>query len=144
MRTTKKSTSYLELHPSLRTTRRNVIKRKCENRWSVDFFFADQRGIPTFVECKRFLDTRARREVIGQMFDYAANGHHYWTKSKLREYAAQEGIDLEEEVRALAPKSGDSVEDYLELVENNLHEGQIRLVFFLEESPYELRSIVEP
>ena len=45
-----------------------------ENRWSIDFFYTDQDGIPTFVECKRFLDTRSRREVVGQMLDYAANG----------------------------------------------------------------------
>ncbi|ODS32063.1 MAG: hypothetical protein SCARUB_02816 [Candidatus Scalindua rubra] len=29
-----------------------------DNRWSIDFFFVEQRGIPTFVECKRFQDTR--------------------------------------------------------------------------------------
>lgn len=44
-----------------------------EGRWSLDFLMVDQDGIPTLVECKRFRDTRARREVIGQMFDYAAN-----------------------------------------------------------------------
>ena len=42
-------------------------------RWSVDLFLVDQDGIPTFVECKRFRDTRSRREVVGQMLDYAAN-----------------------------------------------------------------------
>ena len=50
-----------------------------DNRWSIDFFFVDHRAMPTFVECKRFDDTRSRREVIGQMLEYAANGHHYWT-----------------------------------------------------------------
>jgi hypothetical protein len=48
------------------------------DRWSIDFFFVDQDAIPTFVECKRFADTRSRREVVGQMFEYAANGHYYW------------------------------------------------------------------
>src|SRR3990172_8968666 len=32
-------------------------------RWSIDFFFVDQNGVPTFVECKRYKDTRSRREV---------------------------------------------------------------------------------
>src|SRR5690242_3287529 len=50
------------------------------DRWSIDFLFVDQDAIPTFVECKRFADTRSRREVVGQMIDYAANGHYYWTK----------------------------------------------------------------
>jgi len=30
------------------------------DRWSIDFFLVDQDGVPTFVECKRFADTRAR------------------------------------------------------------------------------------
>lgn len=56
-------------------------------QWSVDFLFADQDARPTFIECKRFNDTRSRREVIAQMLDYAANGHYYWTKDELREFA---------------------------------------------------------
>lgn len=43
-----------------------------QDRWSVDFVFADQDAVPTFVECKRFADTRSRLEVVGQMFEYAA------------------------------------------------------------------------
>src|SRR5918999_1946937 len=40
------------------------------NKWAIDFFFVDQDGMPTFVECKRYNDTRARREIIGQMLEY--------------------------------------------------------------------------
>ena len=47
-------------------------------RWSLDHLFLDQDGIPTFVECKRASDTRARRDVVAQMLDYAANGTEYW------------------------------------------------------------------
>jgi len=42
-------------------------------RWSLDHLFLDQDGMPTLVEVKRSTDTRIRREVVGQMFDYAAN-----------------------------------------------------------------------
>lgn len=118
-----------------------------EKWWSVDDFFVDQSGIPTFVECKRFKDTRSRREVVAQMIEYAANGHYYWTKSMIREYltatALEKGIDLEEAIRALQPEFGLDVESFLEAVEYNLRQGQIRLVFFLEEAPRELKSIVE-
>ena len=41
-------------------------------RWSVDHLFVDQDGVPTLVEVKRQTDTRIRREVVGQMLDYAA------------------------------------------------------------------------
>lgn len=44
------------------------------NRWSLDHLFIDQNAVPTLVEVKRSDDTRIRREVVGQMLDYAANG----------------------------------------------------------------------
>src|SRR5947209_2037711 len=42
-------------------------------RWALDHLFLDQDAIPTLVEVKRGTDTRLRREVVGQMLDYAAN-----------------------------------------------------------------------
>ncbi|OPL12917.1 MAG: hypothetical protein AVO38_14330 [delta proteobacterium ML8_D] len=42
-------------------------------RWTVDHLFLDQNAIPTIIEVKRSLDTRIRREIVGQMLDYAAN-----------------------------------------------------------------------
>lgn len=117
------------------------------DRWSIDFLFADHHGTPTFVECKRYEDTRARREVVGQMLEYAANGQYYWDREILRDMAArsagERGMDLETALQAINPDSGDSVDDYLQLMRNNLEEGQVRLIFFLEEAPHELRSIVE-
>jgi hypothetical protein len=53
-------------------------------RWSLDHLFIDQDGIPTLVEVKRSSDTRLRREVVGQMFDYAANGAKYWPPDGLK------------------------------------------------------------
>jgi hypothetical protein len=47
-------------------------------RWSVDHLFLDQDAVPTLVEVKRSSDTRIRREVVGQMLDYAANAVVYW------------------------------------------------------------------
>jgi hypothetical protein len=41
------------------------------NRWNIDFLFADQKAMPTFVECKRFNDTASRRSVVGQMMESA-------------------------------------------------------------------------
>jgi len=29
------------------------------DRWNIDFLFVDDKATPTFVECKRYLDTRA-------------------------------------------------------------------------------------
>jgi len=118
-----------------------------EDRWSIDFLFADQDAMPTFIECKRFEDTRARREVVGQMFEYAANGHYYWTKDVLREYAEktaeQSGTTLEDSLATLQGEDFDTVDGFFEQLQDNLREGQIRIVFFLEEAPMELRSVVD-
>jgi hypothetical protein len=53
-------------------------------RWSVDHLFLDQEAVPTLVEVKRSSDTRIRREVVGQMLDYAANAVVYWPIERLR------------------------------------------------------------
>ena len=116
-------------------------------RWSIDFFFADQSAIPTFIECKRYEDSRSRREVVGQMLDYAANGHYYWSKGDMRDLAeknaAARGMSLEDVVRDLQPDGDLGVDDFFQRIEDNLREGQVRLVFFLEESSMELRSVVD-
>jgi hypothetical protein len=54
------------------------------NRWSLDHLFVDQDGIPTLVEVKRGADTRVRREVVGQMLDYAANAVVHWPIDAIR------------------------------------------------------------
>ncbi len=53
-------------------------------RWSVDHLFLDQDAIPTIVEVKRSSNTQIRREVVGQMLDYAANAVVYWPVEFLR------------------------------------------------------------
>lgn len=50
-----------------------------DSRWSLDHLVVDQDAVPTFVEVKRASDTRARREVMAQMLDYAAKGSAFWT-----------------------------------------------------------------
>lgn len=118
-----------------------------ETRWSIDFLFADQYAMPTFIECKRFDDTRSRREVVGQMLEYAANGHYYWTKDVLRDFAeatlGKPDKNLEEEIQKLNPEEYDSANAFFERMEDNLRQGQLRLVFFLEEAPMELKSVVD-
>ena len=37
--------------------------------WSIDHLVVDQDAVPTFVEVKRAVDTRSRREVVAQMLD---------------------------------------------------------------------------
>jgi hypothetical protein len=118
-----------------------------KDRWSVDFFFVDQGAMPTFVECKRFADTASRRAVVGQVLEYAANGQYFWSKDRIRTYAEVSardvGLSIEEALAAIQPDEADSVDNFFDRVEGNLKEGQIRIVFFLEEAPNELKCLVE-
>lgn len=117
------------------------------DRWSIDMFFVDQDAMPTFIECKRYNDTGARRKVVGQMLEYAANGHHYWTKEEMRTYAERfaenSGSNLEDDLMRLQHEGFSSVDDFFQQVQDNLRGGQIRLVFFMEEGPAELKSVVD-
>ena len=116
-------------------------------RWSVDLLVADQSGVPTFVECKRFADTRARREVVGQMLEYAANGHYYWDQAEIRRYLEESadaaGQTLQERFAELDSEDLTNVDELVERFVENLREGQVRLVFFMEKAPQELKSIVD-
>lgn len=53
-------------------------------RWAIDNLFLDQDAVPTIIEVKRGNDTRIRREVVGQMLDYAANAVVYWPVEAIR------------------------------------------------------------
>jgi hypothetical protein len=117
------------------------------DHWSIDVVLADQNAIPTLIECKRFEDTRSRREVVGQMLDYAANGHQYWTAEQLEALAARaakaEERTLPEALTELDPSIDRSPQEFFAAFVSHLREGRVRLVFFLEEAPFELKSIVE-
>ena len=91
--------------------------------WSIDLFIVDQDGMPTLVECKRARDTRSRREVVGQMLDYAANGHFYWTRERLREdaerTAQQRGTSVEASLAAIGADDPDEVDTFFDRVVEN-------------------------
>ncbi|MFO0969416.1 MAG: hypothetical protein U0793_27990 [Gemmataceae bacterium] len=117
-------------------------------RWSLDHLFLDQDGIPTFVECKRSNDTRARREVVAQMLDYAANGLEYWSVDQLRQAATEtcerQGKSIDQAIMVLLQDSDEEgVAGFWALVEKNLREGKVRLIFVADETPRELRRLVE-
>jgi len=115
-------------------------------RWSLDHLFLDQDGVPTLVEVKRSTDTRIRREVVGQLLEYAANATAYWAFDDLqRSFEAtceKRGVAPDEEVAVLLSGEPD-LEGYWESVRANLRAGRVRLVFVSDEIPPELRRIVE-
>ncbi|MFO6451522.1 MULTISPECIES: hypothetical protein [unclassified Aeromicrobium] len=117
------------------------------SRWSVDHLFVDQDAVPTLVEVKRSTDTRIRREVVGQMLDYAANGVRYWPPDALRiafeTTQAELGSDPRESVYELHGDPEVTIDEFFTRIGDNLRGGRIRMVFVADHIPDELRRIVE-
>jgi hypothetical protein len=121
------------------------------DRWSVDHLFLDQDAVPTLVEVKRSTDTRIRREVVGQMLDYAANALVYWPMERIRaqfESTCQlQGQEAENLLRAFLNPENDNLEADLEefwlRVKTNLQAGKVRMVFVADKIPSELQRVVE-
>jgi len=114
------------------------------SRWSVDHLYLDQDGIPTLVEVKRSTDTRIRREVVGQMLDYAANSVVYWSVEVIQQQFALTNGAPEVAEAKLAGFLGDANPDeFWSKVKANLQAGKIRMLFVADRIPKELKRIVE-
>ena len=118
--------------------------------FSLDHLFLDQDAVPTLVEVKRSGDPRIRREVVGQMLDYAANAVAYWSVDSLRTRFEtsctgenRDPTQLVAEFLEADPEDQDVVEDFWGRVRTNLQAGKIRLIFVADEIPRELRRVVE-
>lgn len=113
-------------------------------KWSIDFLYVDHTAMVTLVECKRYDDLRSRREVVAQMIEYAANGQHYWSAEHLQQTAEKTAGSAGKLAEWVVVQQGwESVDKFFEAAAINLRESRMRLIFFLEESPNELRSLVE-
>ena len=116
------------------------------DRWSLDHLFLDQDAMPTLVEVKRSSDTRIRREVVGQMLDYAANAVVFWPVEKLRTFFESRCASIGQDPDGVLEeflKGASEVEEFWQRVKTNLQAGKIRLLFVADEIPRELRRIVE-
>lgn len=114
-----------------------------ELRWSVDHLFLDQDAIPTIVEVKRSSDTRIRREVVGQMLDYAANAVVYWPVETVRAEFQANLDDPHQAIADLLDGTDTDEEEFWQRAKTNLQAGKVRLVFVADEIPAELRRVVE-
>ena len=117
------------------------------DRWFLDHIFLDREGVPTLVEVKRSTDSRIRREVVGQMLDYAANILAHWPPERMRqefesrcEQADPSPIDPIQEVQTI---SDEDYDDYWIRVKTNLAAKRLRLIFVADYIPASLRTIVE-
>ena len=119
-------------------------------RWSLDHLFLDQDGTPTLIEVKRSTNTQIRREVVGQMLDYAANVVAHWPPGELRRLfegrCEREGLDAESEVRLLLGErlsDEETADQFWQVASNALSARRMRLLFVADVIPRELQRIVE-
>jgi hypothetical protein len=114
-------------------------------RWSLDHLFVTREGVPVLVELKRAVDTRLRREVVGQMLDYAANATVYWQGGRVAEAfsatATKAGANPDQ-ILAEFVGEGDP-EEFWRQVDSNMKAGRVKLVFVADSIPRELARIVE-
>ena len=116
------------------------------DRWSLDHLFLDQDAIPTLVEVKRSSDTRIRREVVGQVLDYAANAVVHWSIDQvISEYEKQcsdDGVNPDQRLETFLGEDRDP-DEFWGTVKTNLQAGKVRMLFVADAIPSELRRIVE-
>ena len=115
-------------------------------RWSIDHVFLDVDAVPTLVEVKRSSDTRLRREVVGQMLDYAANAVVYWPVEEMRSQFKHRcescGMDADGEICRFV-NDGITANEFWHRAKTNLQAGRIRMVFVADSIPPELKRIIE-
>ncbi|MFC3175035.1 hypothetical protein ACFOD9_12315 [Novosphingobium bradum] len=117
-----------------------------DGRWSLDHLFVTREGVPVLVELKRASDTRLRREVVGQMLDYAANSTAYWKAGTIAAgfaaTATEGGRDADQLLAEFLPEGADP-DAFWQQVDANFAAGRIKLVFVADQIPRELARIVE-
>lgn len=113
-------------------------------RWSLDHLFIDEDCVPTLVESKRARNPEVRREVVGQLLEYAAQAWTSWTTDEIvgwiqETHAGQSIPDL---LTRLLNEPSD-LRSVAEAVAANLRAGRMRLIFVADGVPDELQAIVE-
>ncbi|NLT38799.1 MAG: hypothetical protein GXX95_11710 [Methanomassiliicoccus sp.] len=115
-------------------------------RWLVDHLFVDQDAIPTIIETKRGSNTQIRREIVGQVLEYAANAILYWPvdvlKDNFQNRCRAEGQDPDQVLSQFLNGIFDN-QDFWKRMESNLKSGKIRLLFVSDKIPETLTRIVE-
>lgn len=115
-------------------------------RWELDHLFLDQDAIPTFVEVKRGEDTRIRREVVGQMLDYASHAVAYVSVetfiANFEKTCEHDSTDPDMVITNFLGEGADVGEFWMK-VKTNLQAGKIRMIFVADSIPSELKRIVE-
>ena len=113
------------------------------DRWAVDHLLIDQDAVPTLIEVKRGSNTQVRREVVGQLLEYAAHARRGWDVDDLRRTFEERSDDPERELAALLDSEEPDAATFWGDVETNLRAAKLRLLIVADRIPNELARIVE-
>lgn len=111
--------------------------------WAVDHLLIDQHARPTLVEVKRGSNRQVRREIVGQMLDYAATAAGVWSERDLRQVFEQTHDEPDAVIGDLLQSDDEpDVDAFWEQVSTNLEANRLRLLFVADEIPAELERVV--
>ena len=115
------------------------------NRWALDLLFVTREAIPVLIEVKQAANSDLRRQVVGQLLDYAANGTAHWPPGEIqRAFEAKcNELKVESETELESFLEGRNRDDFWQRVDENLAAGKVRLVVAADAIPSELARIVE-
>ena len=112
--------------------------------WALDHLLIDQHSRPTLVEVKRGSNREIRRNIVGQMLDYAATAASVWSERDMRRIFEE---SQDEPDRVISDLLRDDVEadidSFWERVATNLEANRLRLLFVADEIPAELERVVK-
>jgi len=112
--------------------------------WAVDHLLLDQDALPTLVEVKRGSNRQVRREIVGQMLDYAATAATVWSERNIRQVFEDSHDEPDEVIGELLLGEDDpDVDGFWERVAINLEANRLRLLFVADEIPAELERVVK-
>jgi hypothetical protein len=89
-----------------------VCKELHTTAGDIDILYLNERGLLTLVECKLWRNSEARREVIGQILDYA------------KEFSRWSYEDLQSAVKKASERNGDNLYDIARGMANDIDEAE--------------------
>ena len=115
------------------------------DRWALDVLFVTREAIPVLIEVKRASNSELRRQVVGQLLDYAANGTAHWPAGEIQRAFEANCEASKRDAREVLETflDGRDSDGYWQRVDENLASGRVRLVVAADAIPSELARIVE-
>ena len=107
----------------------SICKELGTTAGSVDNFLITTSGLPVLVECKLWRNTESRREVVGQIVDYA-KALSQWTASDLHREVNKKSRSIDETLLAQLRRRDSSLDEatFNDAVAHNLRRGRFLLL----------------